>query len=173
MRIAILGVGLIGGSIGLAARERAGAHVTGFDPAPGVLDAALARGAIDSAAPTGRPPPRTPTSSSWPRRSASCRTRCATALAAAPADATVTDVGSTKRAVNAAVDDARFIGGHPLAGAETAGVAHARADLFDGATWYLTPVAAHRGRALRAAAPAAVRRSAPARRRSTPTRTTG
>jgi prephenate dehydrogenase len=51
----------------------------------------------------------------------------------------VTDVGSTKRAVTAAVDDPRFIGGHPLAGAETAGVEHARADLFEGATWYLTP----------------------------------
>jgi prephenate dehydrogenase len=43
--------------------------------------------------------------------------------------------------VVAAVDDPRFIGGHPLAGAETAGVSHARADLFDGATWYLTPTA--------------------------------
>jgi prephenate dehydrogenase len=37
------------------------------------------------------------------------------------------------------VTDERFVGGHPLAGAETAGVEHARADLFDGATWYLTP----------------------------------
>ena len=35
--------------------------------------------------------------------------------------------------------DERFVGGHPLAGAETAGVEHAREDLFDGATWYLTP----------------------------------
>jgi prephenate dehydrogenase len=61
------------------------------------------------------------------------------ALAAAAADCAVSDVGSTKRAVVAGHDDARFIGGHPLAGAETAGVANARADLFDGATWYLTP----------------------------------
>jgi prephenate dehydrogenase len=53
----------------------------------------------------------------------------------------VTDVGSTKRAVVAAHTDPRFVGGHPLAGAESAGVAHARADLFDGATWYLTPAA--------------------------------
>jgi prephenate dehydrogenase len=61
------------------------------------------------------------------------------ALAGAPADCAVTDVGSTKRAVVASRDDPRFIGGHPLAGAETSGVEHARADLFDGATWYLTP----------------------------------
>jgi prephenate dehydrogenase len=61
------------------------------------------------------------------------------ALAAAPADCVVTDVGSTKREVVAAHRDPRFVGGHPLAGAETAGIEHARPDLFDGATWYLTP----------------------------------
>ena len=53
-------------------------------------------------------------------------------LAAAGPDCVVTDVGSVKRAVVGAVDDPRFIGGHPLAGAETAGVEHARADLFAG-----------------------------------------
>jgi prephenate dehydrogenase len=51
----------------------------------------------------------------------------------------VTDAGSTKRSVVEAIDDPRFVGGHPLAGAETAGVEHARADLFHDATWYLTP----------------------------------
>jgi prephenate dehydrogenase len=67
------------------------------------------------------------------------------ALAAAGDDCVVTDVGSTKRAVVQAADDERFIGGHPLAGAETAGVRHARAELFEGATWYLTPTARTRG----------------------------
>ena len=62
------------------------------------------------------------------------------ALAAAGPGAVVTDVGSTKRAVaEVGMADERFIGGHPLAGAETAGGEHARADLFDDATWYLTP----------------------------------
>ena len=62
------------------------------------------------------------------------------ALAAAGPDAVVTDVGSTKRELVAALGgDERFIGGHPLAGAETAGVENARADLFEGARWYLTP----------------------------------
>src|SRR5205807_5726590 len=56
-------------------------------------------------------------------------------------DCVVTDVGSTKRAVVAAHDDPRFVGGHPLTGAETTGVRNARADLFEGATWYLTPTA--------------------------------
>ena len=66
-------------------------------------------------------------------------------LAAAGPDCVVTDVGSTKRALVAAHADPRFVGGHPLAGAETAGVEHARADLFDGATWYLTPTPATSG----------------------------
>jgi prephenate dehydrogenase len=58
-------------------------------------------------------------------------------LAAAGADCVITDVGSAKRV--AVRDDERFVGGHPLAGSERAGVSHAREDLFDGATWYLTP----------------------------------
>ena len=46
----------------------------------------------------------------------------AAALSAAPQDCVVSDVGSTKRAIVAAHDDSRFVGGHPLAGAETSGV---------------------------------------------------
>lgn len=61
------------------------------------------------------------------------------ALRSAGWDCVLSDVGSTKRLLAHAGADARFIGGHPLAGAETAGVEHAREDLFDGATWYLTP----------------------------------
>jgi prephenate dehydrogenase len=61
------------------------------------------------------------------------------ALDAAPDDCVVTDVGSTKRPLVEAIDDQRFVGGHPVAGAETAGVASARGDLFEGAAWYLTP----------------------------------
>ncbi len=66
-------------------------------------------------------------------------------LQAAPRDCVVTDVGSTKRAVVARHADPRFVGGHPLAGAESSGVQHARGDLFEGATWYLTPTAATSG----------------------------
>src|SRR5439155_14932622 len=60
-------------------------------------------------------------------------------LASAGPQCVVSDVGSTKRVVADAGADHRFIGGHPLAGAETAGVENAREDLFEGATWYLTP----------------------------------
>ncbi len=136
MRLALVGVGLIGGSIGLAARERAGAHVTGFDPvpAPDVVDvvaetpeAAVADAdLVVVATPVAALPD-------------------AVRAALASSSAVVTDVGSTKRVLVEAVRDPRFVGGHPLAGAETAGAEHARADLFDGATWYLTPTAITEG----------------------------
>ncbi len=139
MRIAIVGVGLIGGSIGLAARGRLGATVSGWSRSRGTLERALELGAIDRAG----------DSLADAVRDAEAVFVCAPvgalpevvreALAAAPADCVVTDAGSTKRSVVEAIDDPRFVGGHPLAGAETAGVEHARADLFHDATWYLTP----------------------------------
>jgi len=139
VRVAVVGVGLIGGSIGLAARSRLGATVAGYDPDRRVGAAAVARGAVNEvaasvadavagaelvfvAAPVGHLPGA-----------------IGDALAAAPADCAVSDVGSTKRAIVGGLDGPRFIGGHPLAGAETAGVQNARADLFDGAIWYLVP----------------------------------
>jgi prephenate dehydrogenase len=64
-------------------------------------------------------------------------------LEAAPAGCTVSDVGSTKGRLVAEVgDNPQFVGGHPVCGSEARGVANARAELFDGATWFLTPVAA-------------------------------
>jgi prephenate dehydrogenase len=133
-------VGLIGGSIGLAARERLDAEVAGFDPDGRLLERAAEVGAIDTAhcsvadavdgaelvfcaAPVTALPGL-----------------AAEALDAASDECAVTDVGSVKRDVIAALgSEGRFIGGHPLAGAETSGVENARADLFDGARWYLTP----------------------------------
>jgi prephenate dehydrogenase len=140
MRVAVLGVGLIGGSIGLAARQRLGCEAIGWGPNQGTLDRAVELGAADASA-------------------ASVEEACAgaeivfctapvstlpelvtAALAASGPETVVTDAGSTKRQVVAAAgEDERFIGGHPLAGAETAGVQNARADLFEGARWYLTP----------------------------------
>jgi prephenate dehydrogenase len=139
VRVAVVGLGLIGGSIGLAARRRAAAYVCGYDPDAAVLARARELGAIDEpatdlaagvgdadavfvAAPVG----------------ALART-IADVLEAAPARSVVSDVGSTKFALATSGFDRRFIGGHPLAGAETAGIEHAREDLFEGATWYLTP----------------------------------
>ena len=53
----------------------------------------------------------------------------------------VTDVGSVKTGVVAAIDDPRFIGGHPMAGSELEGFDGADASMFEGAVWVLTPSA--------------------------------
>ena len=146
MKIAIVGVGLIGGSIGLAARERLGAEVAGWDPGAGVARRG-ARASARSTAPrrTRRPRCEGAEAAFVAAPVGALPAAVAQALAAAGDDCVVSDVGSTKRAIVDAVRDERFIGGHPLAGAENAGVRHARAELFDGATWYLTPTAGTRG----------------------------
>jgi prephenate dehydrogenase len=145
VRIAIVGVGLIGGSIALAARERLGASVAGFDASSEALDSAIARGALDRAGGAVADAVADAEAVFVAVPVGALERVIDVALAAAPRDCVVTDVGSTKRAVVAAHDDPRFVGGHPLAGAETAGVRHARADLFDGATWYLTPTSGTSG----------------------------
>src|SRR4051794_41575729 len=93
-RVAVLGVGLIGGSIALAARERAGAHVTGFDPADGVTGAALARGALDDGAASAADAVRAADAVFVAAPVARLPAAVRDALAAAPATAVVTDVGS-------------------------------------------------------------------------------
>jgi len=136
--IAVIGVGLIGGSIGLAARERLQAAVVGYDPEPATLERARARGAISESAPDLAGALEGVEAVFLAAPVGALPELQRHTLALAPPDCVISDVGSTKRAL-AAVTDERFVGGHPLAGAETAGVEHARADLFDDATWYLTP----------------------------------
>jgi prephenate dehydrogenase len=140
MRIAVLGVGLIGGSIGLAARRRLDAEVAGFDPDRELLDRALELEAVDSAAESVAAAVDGAELVFCAAPVTALPGLAAEALDAAGEDTVVTDVGSVKRDVIAALgSESRFIGGHPLAGAETAGVENARADLFEGARWYLTP----------------------------------
>jgi prephenate dehydrogenase len=140
MKIAVLGVGLIGGSIGLAARGRSKASVVGFDPNRTTIDRAIEEGAIDSAALSIEEACEGAEVIFCAAPVAGLNDLASAALKACAADAVVTDVGSTKRDIVAALGaDERFIGGHPLAGAETSGVENAREDLFEGARWYLTP----------------------------------
>jgi prephenate dehydrogenase len=140
VRVAVLGVGLIGGSIGLAARAQTSVEVCGYDPDPHVRTLALELGAIDEQAADIPGAVRDAEVVFVTAPVGALGETVRAALAGAGPDAVVTDVGSTKRVVaEAGLADERFIGGHPLAGAETAGVEHARADLFDGAVWYLTP----------------------------------
>jgi prephenate dehydrogenase len=137
--VAVIGVGLIGGSIGLAARERAGARVRGYDPAAGVPEAALERGAIDEACASVAEAVAGADTAFVAAPVGSLPAVVDEVLSAAPPECVVSDVGSAKRVVVEGRADPRFVGGHPLAGAETAGLGQARADLFEGATWYLTP----------------------------------
>jgi prephenate dehydrogenase len=140
VKLAVLGVGLIGGSIGLAARERIDdIDVVGFDARPDAVTAAHERGAIDRAAPSVAEAVRGADAVFACAPVGALPGLVAEALSQAGDDTVVTDVGSTKRQLAAAADDPRFIGGHPIAGAESAGVDSARADLFEGAAWYLTP----------------------------------
>ena len=142
-RVAIVGVGLIGGSVGLAVRRGVpGVRVVGIDRRE-VLRAARARGAVH----TGT-------------------TRLTEGLAGAdlvvlalpvdsivallprvarhlPPGALLTDVGSTKeeivRAARRSGLGERFIGGHPMAGSERSGIASADSRMFAGAAWVLCP----------------------------------
>ena len=141
MRIAVLGVGLIGGSIGLAARrELDDVEVVGVGRSPERLERARELGAIDLAAESLEEALEGAQACFACGPVGALPEQVAAALAAAPSDCVVTDVGSTKRRLVESVEDERFIGGHPIAGAETSGVEHARADLFQGAVWYLTPL---------------------------------
>jgi prephenate dehydrogenase len=141
-RVAVIGTGLIGGSFALAARSAVpAARIVGWDK-PDVLERALATGVIDEAyddlesavggtdlvymaLPVGM-----------------TIDRIDRVAARVPPDCLVTDAASTKRAVCAAADraftgQAKFLGGHPMAGSEGAGLAAAQATLFQGAKYAL------------------------------------
>ena len=143
---AILGTGLIGGSLGLALRRAdPGATIVGYDPAPGEADRAKARGAVTEAAGgaaeavggarlvvLAMPVDRIPSA-------------CVELAGTLAPDAVVTDVGSAKVAVVGQGERSfggRFVGGHPMAGSERHGIEAADDGLFEGAWWILTPTAA-------------------------------
>jgi prephenate dehydrogenase len=132
-RALVIGTGLMGGSIGMALR-RGGWHVTGSDRDHDRATRALELGALDA---VGWDPDAELTFVATP----------VGAIPAAVADALartrglVTDIGSVKSPMLELMADPRFVGGHPMAGSEHEGVDGARAELFDGATWVLTPVA--------------------------------
>ena len=145
MRIAVLGVGLIGGSVGLAARRRLGAEVAGYDADTARLERAVELGALDRAAGSAAEAAADADLVFCAAPVRSLPGLVTEALDASGDECVVTDVGSTKRVlieqVEAQAGDRaeRFIGGHPLAGAETSGVENARAEMIEGARWYLTP----------------------------------
>lgn len=141
--IAVLGTGLIGGSVALGlARSADPPRVIGYDPDPAAVEKGLDRGAFTSAEASplaavqgadlvviGAPVNETPE-------------LCGQIAGALRPDTVVTDVGSAKGEVVRACESilgSRFVGGHPMAGSERHGMAAADADLFQDAWWIVTP----------------------------------
>jgi len=138
-RLAVVGTGLVGTSVALAA-GRAGTRTRGFDSNRGVLERAAARGALEPALSLAEAVADAElVVVAVPVGAASNVVEAV--LAAAGPDAVVTDVASTKRPL-ATIADPRFVPGHPVAGGATGGPARATADLFDAATWFLAPTEA-------------------------------
>jgi prephenate dehydrogenase len=135
-RLAVVGTGLVGTSVALAA-GRTGTGVRGFDPDAGVLERAAARGGIEPASSLAEAVADAElVVVAVPVGAAAAVVQ--EALDAAGENTVVTDVASTKRQLTS-VTDPRFVPGHPVAGGATGGPARAAADLFDAATWFLTP----------------------------------
>jgi prephenate dehydrogenase len=132
-RANVLGLGLIGGSVALGLAER-GWHVSGDDADPARLAEALDLGVVHQA---GLDPAAELTVVAVPVLAVPDQVK----RALAETTGVVTDVGSVKAPIVAAVDDPRFVGGHPMAGSELEGLAGADANLFTGAVWVLTPTA--------------------------------
>jgi prephenate dehydrogenase len=144
-RVALIGTGLIGGSVGLAL-ARAGVDVVGYDRDPSRTERAKELGVVGEIAPN--------LASAVAGVDGVVVAVPVGHVAAVVVDALdagaplVTDVGSVKAPVVAAVEQqrpelsSRFVGGHPMAGSEQDGLDGADADLFVGATWVLTPTAA-------------------------------
>jgi prephenate dehydrogenase len=127
--LAVVGTGLLGTSVARAAQRAGVARVVGVDEDAARLEQSGIEPALSLedielvvvAVPVGTLP-----------------AAVGDVLARVGPETTVTDVGSTKRGVSS-IDDPRFVPGHPLAGGTSGGPARAAADLFDGATWILTP----------------------------------
>jgi prephenate dehydrogenase len=147
VRIALLGLGLVGGSIARALRLDVSGdwHVTAWSPSGRGPATALAEGVIDAAAPDLT----VAVAGAELVVLAAPATDCLRLLddlagplaASLTAGAIVTDVASSKGALVERARDLRlrFVGGHPMAGREATGYEAATADLFSGRPWILVP----------------------------------
>ncbi|MFO7301322.1 MAG: prephenate dehydrogenase/arogenate dehydrogenase family protein [Acidobacteriota bacterium] len=135
-RIGIVGTGLIGGSIALAARRRwPGVEVVGTPSRSGPLPEGMLDRTTADVAELSLTSDLVVLAVPVPVMPGLMRT-----IAASGSAALVTDVGSTKRGVMRAANEAglpAFVGGHPMAGGEKPGASEARADLFVGRPWLL------------------------------------
>ena len=127
----VIGLGLMGGSVALGLRQR-GWFVHGDDASAATVERAVQRGVVDAGGLV---------------RAAEITFVAVPVLAMADqvkralteTDGAVSDIGSVKAPVCAAIDDPRFVGGHPMAGSELSGLDGADGEMFSGAVWVLTP----------------------------------
>ncbi len=137
-RLAVVGTGLMGASVGLAANRAGVEQVAGFDDDRGAVAVALERGAVDVASDElgDAVADAELVVVATPVRSVPELVFAVSRLAGE--QCAITDVGSTKGRICAELAGVpNFVGGHPLCGSEASGPETARADLFDGATWFL------------------------------------
>jgi prephenate dehydrogenase len=144
MKLAVIGVGLIGGSFALALKQaRKVSKVVGVGRNAANLKLALERGVIDAIAPD---PGAAARDADLVLVAAPVAQFPAIFAALAESKALITDGGSTKRDVIAAARKAlgkriaRFVPAHPIAGAEKSGAAAAKAELFQDRRVVLTPL---------------------------------
>lgn len=133
-KVAVLGTGLIGASLG-AGMRREGWHVIGWDPDAEARSEALRMGALDEATSN----PEAATAMADVVVLAGPVSAIVETLEGLRSDSLVTDVAGVKGpVVGAARHLPRFVGGHPMAGRESSGPGAASAAMFQGATWILT-----------------------------------
>jgi len=141
-RILIIGLGLMGGSLGLALRGRAG-QVAGIDPDMPTREEALAVGAVDVAyAPGDADAAATADLLVLATPLGAMSSALRAVVPHLPGDAVVTDLGSVKGPIAREIArilprEVCYVPGHPMAGSEVAGIGGARADLYTGAHWIL------------------------------------
>ena len=146
-KVAIVGVGLLGGSAGLALKQAGAARrIVGLGRRKESLDEALARGAIDEATLDPAEAARDADLILLCTPVGSFRPIMQSMREALSPDVLITDVGSTKQQVVEELaallgPDGPFVGSHPMAGSEKKGPSHASADLYRGALCILTPTA--------------------------------
>ncbi|HEU5348227.1 MAG TPA: chorismate mutase [Ktedonobacterales bacterium] len=154
-RVAILGLGLMGASLGMALREHGAAcEVSGFDAAPGVAVRARERGAIDIAYDSVSEAVAGSDLVVLATPMLAMRDLLAEIAPLLAAETVITDLGSTKAAVVSWADSllrvpGMFVGGHPMTGSEQSGIEAANGALYKSCTWCLTPTAQTSDAALR------------------------
>jgi prephenate dehydrogenase len=149
-RVAIVGCGLIGGSIGCALRASGfQGTIVGADT-PQVLDKAFRLGAVDVAADTVERAVENADVIVLATPTASILKLLPKVANGVHGDALITDAGSTKAAIVKQAEEIfaerapqRFLAGHPIAGKERSGIEQADPELFRNAMWVFTPVESH------------------------------